>query len=92
MRKITFFFALMVTMVTTAFAQGSEVIDIASNADAMLYSNAPCKVTTWGDDFKGWHVLFDDDASTIFHSDYSGDNSVDGLDHYLRVDMGEGYT
>ena len=90
MRKFTFFLALMVTMVTTAFAQGSEVIDIASNADAMLYSNAPCKVTTWGDDFKGWHVLFDDDASTIFHSDYSGDNSVDGLDHYLRVDMGEG--
>ena len=89
MRKITFFFALMVTMVTTAFAQGSEVIDLASNADAMLYSNAPCKVTTWGDDFKGWHVLFDNDASTFFHSDYSGDDSVDGLDHYLRVDMGE---
>ena len=90
MRKITLFFSLMVAMVTTAFAQGSEVIDIASNADAMLYSNAPCKVTTWGDDFKGWHVLFDDDASTFFHSDYSGDNSIDGLDHYLRVDMGEG--
>ena len=90
MRKFTFFLALMVTMVTSAFAQGSEVIDIASNADAMLYSNAPCKVTTWGDDFKGWHVLFDDDASTFFHSDYSGDDSVDGLDHYLRVDMGEG--
>ncbi len=90
MRKFTLFLALMVTMVTSAFAQGSEVIDIASNADAMLYSNAPCKVTTWGDDFKGWHVLFDDDASTFFHSDYSGDDSVDGLDHYWRVDMGEG--
>ena len=90
MRKFTLFLALMVTMVTSAFAQGSEVIDIASNADAMLYSNAPCKVTTWGDDFKGWHVLFDNDPSTFFHSDYSGDPSVDGLDHYWRVDMGEG--
>ena len=90
MRKFTLFLALMVTMVTSAFAQGSEVIDIASNADAMLYSNAPCKVTTWGDDFKGWHVLFDNDASTFFHSDYSGEPSVDGLDHYWRVDMGEG--
>ena len=90
MRKFTFFLALMVTMVTSAFAQGSEVIDIASNADAMLYSNAPCTVTTWGDDFKGWHVLFDNDASTFFHSDYSGEPSIDGLDHYWRVDMGEG--
>ena len=90
MKKFTLFLALMVTMVTSAFAQGSEVIDIASNADAMLYSNAPCKVTTWGDDFKGWHVLFDNDPSTFFHSDYSGDPSVDGLDHYWRVDMGEG--
>ena len=90
MRKFTLFLALMVTMVTSAFAQATEVINIASNPDAMLYSNAPCKVTTWGDDFKGWHVLFDDDASTFFHSDYSGDDSVDGLDHYWRVDMGEG--
>ena len=70
-------------------AQWIVPIDIASNADAMLYSNAPCKVTTWGDQFDGWHVLFDDDTETIFHSDYSGDDSEDGLDHYLRVDMGE---
>ena len=66
-------------------------IDIKNNADAMLYSNALCTNTEYGDEFKGWHVLFDGDANTFFHSEYSEDvNSTDGLDHYLRVDMGEG--
>ena len=91
MRKITLFLALMVAMVTTTMAQTFEIIDIASNADKMLYSNAPCTDTRWGDEFKTWQVLFDNDAETIFHSEYaSGKASVDGLDHYLRVDMGEG--
>ena len=67
----------------------SSGIEIASNADAMLYSNAPCTETRYGDQFVGWHVLFDNDVNTFFHSDYSGDDSADGLDHYLRVDMGE---
>lgn len=67
-----------------------EQIDLASNADAMLYSNAPCKTDQYGDQFVGWHVLFDGSADTFFHSDYSGADSEDGLDHYLRVDMGEG--
>ena len=65
-------------------------IDIKNNADAMLYSNAPCITDAYGDQFVGWHVLFDGDAGTFFHSDYSGVDSEDGLDHYLRVDMGEG--
>ena len=67
-----------------------EQIDIASNADAMLYSNAPCKTDQYGDQFTSWDVLFDGRADTFFHSDYSGADSEDGLDHYLRVDMGEG--
>ena len=65
-------------------------IDIAGNADAMLYTNAPCTNTSGGDQFVGWHVLFDGDANTIFHSEYSEIESADGLDHYLRVDLGEG--
>ena len=65
-------------------------IDIASNANDMLYSNAPCKTDAFGDQFVGWHVLFDGRSDTFFHSDYSGADSEDGLDHYLRVDMGEG--
>lgn len=67
-------------------------IDIAGNADAMLYSNAPCTNTQWGDQFQSWTVLFDGSSETIFHSEYdngTGLTSIDGLDHYLRVDMGE---
>ncbi|MBQ7947923.1 MAG: InlB B-repeat-containing protein, partial [Bacteroidaceae bacterium] len=65
-------------------------IDIASNADAMLYTNAPCTDTRYGDQFTSWNVLFDGQASTFFHSEYANNESADGLDHYLRVDMGEG--
>ena len=62
-------------------------------ADAMMYSNAYCTNTQWGDQFVGWHVLFDNNAGTFFHSEYnSGKTSTDGLDHYLRVDMGDGKT
>ncbi len=67
-----------------------EAIDIASNADAMLYTNAPCTDTRYGDQFTSWQVLFDGDETTIFHSEYANKESADGLDHYLRVDMGEG--
>ena len=73
-----------------ASAQNEDLIDIASNADVMLYTNAPCTNTTYGDQFVGWHVLFDNDPNTFFHSEYSDIDSEDGLDHYLRVDLGEG--
>jgi hypothetical protein len=56
----------------------------------MLYSNAYCTDTKYGDDFKGWHVLFDNDPSTFFHSEYNPNgSSSDGLEHYIRVDLGE---
>ena len=64
-------------------------IDLKNNTD-MLYCNAPCTNTTWGDQFGGhWEYLFDNDANTILHSEYGDNTSVDGLDHYIRVDMGE---
>ena len=66
----------------------APAIDIKNNADAMLYTNAPCTNTQYGDQFVGWHVLFDNDPATFFHSEYSDVESADGLDHYLRVDMG----
>ena len=69
-------------------------VDVAleDNADEMLYTNAPCTSTQWGDQFAGWDVLFDGDANTFFHSEYSeGVDSEDGLDHYLRVDLGTLY-
>ena len=67
----------------------SRPIDIAGNSDNMLYSNAYC--TMPGDEFIGWHVLFDNDPNTFFHSEWSStNNSTDGLEHYLRVDLGVG--
>ena len=68
-----------------------EVIDIASNANEMLYTNAPCTNTQWGDEFTSWTVLFDDNAETFLHTEYAQNGkSEDGLDHYIRVDLGAG--
>lgn len=55
-----------------------------------MWSNARCRETTYGDQFKNWNVLFDNNTSTFFHSDYSAYGSTDGLDHYLQVDLGAG--
>ena len=67
-------------------------IDLKNNTDK-LYCNAPCTNTSWGDQFEGhWEYLFDNNHGTILHSEYGGSTSVDGLDHYIRVDMGEGNT
>ena len=68
-----------------------EGIDIASNADEMLYTNAPCTNAQWGDEFTTWDVLFDNNAATFFHTEYGQNGkSEDGLDHYIRVDLGAG--
>lgn len=54
------------------------------------YCNAPMTANWYGDGFKGYHVLFDNNYSTYLHTDYTGADSEDGLDHYLRIDLGEG--
>ena len=82
--------SLLISVGAMAQTFSFEEIDIASNADQMLYSNAPCTVTTWGDQFVSWDVLFDGVDETIFHSEYGSGTSVDNLEHYLRVDMGVG--
>ena len=57
--------------------------------ESMLYTNAPNTNTTWGEEFKDWTVLLDDNVETFFHSEYGGRQTPDGLDHYIRVDVGE---
>lgn len=92
MRKFTLFLVSLFLTVG-AMAQGwtFEGIDIASNADEMLYTNARCTNTQWGDQFTTWDVLFDDNAATFFHTEYGQNGkSDDGLDHYIRVDLGAG--
>ena len=64
-----------------------KVFNFTEN-DNVLYTNAKCTNTSYGDEFKGWHVLYDGNANTFFHSEYSNVDSEDGQDHYLRVDMG----
>lgn len=56
-----------------------------------LFTNAPCKVTTYGDEFTDatWGYLFDDNATTIFHSDYSSEGTSDGENHYIRISVPE---
>lgn len=92
MKKTTLFlFLLFLSIGAMAKVEYNfEVIDIASKANEMLYSNAPCTDTRYGDQFTSWDVLFDENPATIFHSEYGTGTSVDGLDHYLRVDLGEG--
>lgn len=53
--------------------------------DDCLYTNAPYTASHNADYFTTWNVIFDDDVTTYFHSDYSGKNSEDGLDHYIRI-------
>ena len=57
-----------------------------------LYTNAPCTNTSYGDQFISWDVLLDNNPKTFFHSEYGNKQTSDGLDHYIRVDMGKGET
>lgn len=54
-------------------------------ADANIYSNAPYTGNN-SDGFKHWSVISDKNTATFFHSDYSGNDSKDGLDHYIRFE------
>lgn len=57
-----------------------------------VYCNAPYQAQQNGDysvqGTDGYHLL-DGNKATYLHTDYSGSNSTDGLDHYIRVYVGE---
>ncbi|MBO5922279.1 MAG: hypothetical protein J6Q48_07845 [Bacteroidaceae bacterium] len=68
-------------------------IDLTRNNYEMLYCNAPCTNTQYGDQFEGhWEYLFDGNYNTILHTEYGAGTSTDNLDHYIRVNMGDGNT
>ncbi len=58
---------------------------IVTDPDNRFFSNAKCKSTSYGEQFTSFSVINDDNLSTYFHSDYSGSNSTDGLDHYIGL-------
>ncbi len=62
-----------------------ERVELNKNS---YYCNAPHK--SGGDKLTTYAVLYDNDYTTFLHTDYSGADSEDKLDHYLRVDLGEG--
>ena len=66
-----------------------RIKDMTNPQDEVLYTNAHCTNTQYNDAFTSWEVLFDGNANSFFHSEYSDIESLDGLDHYLRVDAGK---
>ena len=60
--------------------------------ESNYYTNAPCTVTWWGDQFTSYEVLFDNDPETFLHTEYADKDSEDSLPHYLRIDLGEEKT
>ena len=98
MRKITFFFALMVAMVTTAFAATpAEEVTVTKTKVALTtkegqpgYVSSPHDhavinpTSQW--DMGGVAALIDGDVETHFHTAWE---NVPAGPHYFEVDMGE---
>ena len=73
----------------------NEITLSATEGDAgWLYCNAAESNSTWSDDNAGVAAAIDLTAegepnlNTFLHTEYGNDQSADGLDHYLRVDLG----
>ena len=60
--------------------------------DGYLYCNAAGENNSYETDRAGVAALIDGKDGTFLHTDYTGADSKDGLDHYIRVDMGEDKT
>ena len=60
-----------------------------SLTEETLYCNAVEKYSTWTTDHIGVAALLDGDTSNHIHTMYSNYDSEDGLDHYLRADLGK---
>ena len=63
--------------------------------EGYLYCNAPETNSGWESDNKGVVGCIDltdgnPDLGTFLHTEYGNDQSADSLDHYLRVDLGQG--
>lgn len=56
-----------------------------------IYCNAPGSTNNYSGDNLGVAALLDNDTDTsnFLHTTYNGNNNEDGLDHYLRVYLGE---
>lgn len=64
------------------------------NEAGYIYCNAPGATNNYTGDNLGVAALLDNDTDTsnFLHTTYYGNNNEDGLDHYLRVYLGEAGT
>ena len=77
-----------ITAAQTAYEDGAYTETAITLTAEQLYCNAPYTAQNNGDN-AGVGALVDGQDNTYLHTDYSGNNSADGEDHYIRVDLGE---
>lgn len=82
--------ALKSQLYKQTYTQGSALALQADDAEQAyyLYCNAP-ESNAGANDNVGVKALIDNDETNYLHTEWNGDQSADGLDHYLRVDLGE---
>ena len=78
------------TVITSYETESVTLQNTAEGTAGYLYCNAPGTTNNYTGDNLGVGALLDNDTSNFLHTTYNGDNNVDGLDHYLRVDLGDG--
>lgn len=83
--------ALKSQLYKQAYTQGDALTLQADNAEQAyyLYCNAPESNAPSDADNVGVSALIDNDETNYLHTEWTGQQSADGLDHYLRVDLGE---
>lgn len=83
--------ALKSQLYKQAYTQGDALTLQADDAlqAYYLYCNAPEGNAPDAADNVGVSALIDDDETNYLHTEWTGQQSADGLDHYLRVDLGE---
>lgn len=85
----------MYETVITYTANSVKLQNETEGAAGYLYCNAPETNSDWDTDNAGVTALIDltdgnPDLDTFLHTEYGDDQSADSLDHYLRVDLGDG--
>ncbi len=83
--------ALKSQLYKLTYTQGSALTLQAENEEwaYYLYCNAPEGNAPDKADNVGVSALIDSDETNYLHTEWTGQQSADGLDHYLRVDLGE---
>ena len=77
----------------TSYTPNKVTLSITEGDAGYIYCNAPEKNSAWSTDNAGVAALIDltdgePNLGTFLHTEYGNDQSADGLDHYLRVDLG----